>query len=158
MSHFSWLKSKEATQGCAFKVVHKDKRKSVRKKTKQNTSVPWPYFHLLTLPPPAPVYKVAQCHVKDILVALAWPAQSHVTCWRSFSLFLASLCDFGATFLTLKIDILPSSFPRRFTRVLFFFLKQEWLQQFLRSGFFSHTQNLLWWRQPGKSGRRPLNT
>lgn len=58
--------------------------------------------------------KSLQCLVKDTLVALAWPAQNHVTCWRSFNLFLASLFDFGAALVTLKTDFLLSSSPHGF--------------------------------------------
>lgn len=124
MSHFSGLRKKEVTRGSACKVLHEDTQKRVKKQNKTEHLSPVALFPSAYIAPTcSSKSKSLQYLVKDTLVALAWPAQNHVTCWRSFNLFLASLCDFGAALVTLKIDfLLPMDLD-----LCSFLFKQEWI-------------------------------
>lgn len=68
----------------AFKILHEDKQKSVENKTTHlSPKALFPSAHIA--PTCSSLSKSLKCHVKGTLVALAWPAQSHVTCWSGFS-------------------------------------------------------------------------
>lgn len=121
MPHFGRWKNKEATGGSAFKVLSEHKQSSRKNEAKHfSAAASFPSAH------PAPtcscLSESLKCHVKDTLVSLAWPMQSHVIRWGNFILSSASLCNFRATSISFKIDFLPIKFS---TWCISLFLKME---------------------------------
>ena len=88
-------------------------------RTERDAAVPRPWAWSLL--PPARVYRPHQWHVRATLPARAWPGQGHVTRWRHFSLFSASLCNFTATSLSTKRAVRPHNSPHGFIPWLFAF-------------------------------------